>query len=908
MASGEPPTLTNTDAKTICITIDGIAIRVPEGTALLKAIETIGISLPALCFDERMAPSSSCRLCQVEIEGRERASCACATPATEGMVVRTRSPALEGFRRAALGFLARSYPPEALQKSPEKPFHRFLKDYGVTPGTEPDSAPSGRLIDLTHPYIRVDMRQCISCYRCIRICEEVQGQYAWKKEKRGGATLVLPNSGGALAASSCVSCGACADTCPTGALEDISVLEKGAPSHWVRTTCPYCGTGCELDVGVREDRIVTVRPVKDSPVSKGHLCVKGRYSWQFVDSPERVTRPMIRLSGRWVETSWEEALREAARMMRQAREVAGPDSVAILASSRATNEESYLAQKLARFHVGTNNVDCCARVCHGPSAAGLGLIFGTGAATNSFDDIERTQAFLIVGTNATENHPIVGDRIRQRILAGIPAVVIDPRRTELASIATVHLQLRPGTNLPLLNALAREILHQGWHDPDFISRRTEGFEDYSRSLEPWTLEKAAEICGVEPALIHEAARLYAQATPAMMFHGLGVTEHIQGTDGVLALAQLALLTGNVGKPGAGVNPLRGQNNVQGTANMGCEPARLTGYQKIEAARELHERVWGRPIPATKGLSAMTMMDAASQGKLKSLLLIGYDLLLSHPNLSATREALSSLDSLIIVDLFLNRTAQEFGHVFLPACSSFEKDGTFMNSERRIQKLRPALRPRGESKTDLEILKLLARELGETEGFAHADSEAVWNEIRAVWPAGAGISYERIEKHGIQWPCPNETHPGTEVLHGERFPIGEKARLRPLGFQPSSERISPEFPMLMNSGRSLFHFNAATMTGPSRNRELRRDDLVQLHPEDARRVGVATGDRVRVKSRHGEFTGVAEITAEVRPGELFTTFHAVQNLVNLATGTGRDPVTDTPEYKVTAARIERLPPA
>ncbi|MGZ3706425.1 MAG: molybdopterin oxidoreductase family protein, partial [Bdellovibrionota bacterium] len=579
------------------------------------------------------------------------------------------------------------------------------------------------------------------------------------------------------------------------------------------------------------------------------------------------------------------------------------DAIGVLGSSRATNEESYLVQKFARLAVGTNNVDCCARVCHTPSAAGLGSLFGTGAATNSFNDIERARAFLVFGCNPTSNHPIVGARIRQRALAGVPLIVADPKRTELAAIATVHLPLRPGTNIPLLHGMASVIVEEKLFDQDFISLRTEGVETYAEFLKAWTPERAAGICGLDPELIRKAARLYAQNHPAMCFHGLGITEQVQGTDGVLALGHLALLTGNVGLPGSGLNPLRGQNNVQGTAVMGCEPDKLTGSQKFTQALARHELVWGAELPRRPGLDLMRMLDAAAEGKLKGLLVFGYDVMLTNPNAAVTESAMKSLESVVVVDLFLTETAKAFGTVFLPVVSSFEKEGTFMNAERRVQRVRRAISPRGEAKTDLEVTALLAERMGVREGFTFSGAEDVWNEIRELWPAVRGITYSRLEKGGLQWPCPSEDHPGTEVMHAERFASGTKAKFQLIDYTPSGEQISEEFPFLLNTGRSLYHFNASTMTGRSRNQELEATDLVFVHPRDASRLNLSQGSKITVRSRHGGFKGTAAISDVVSPGQAFCTFHNVAAMVNRVTGSGRDPITRTPEFKVTAVCIE-----
>ncbi|MGZ3693891.1 MAG: formate dehydrogenase subunit alpha, partial [Bdellovibrionota bacterium] len=839
----------------------------------------------------------------VHVDGRNRPLCACATEIEKGMVVETHTPALEHFRKSLLTMLAKSYPMGEVQRFPEKPLHRYFREYEV-------EAPAGsqrreRLVDETHPYIAVNMNRCIECFRCVHICDELQGQFVWRVLGHGADLKIIPDLQTTLLKSSCVSCGACVDTCPSGALEDISLIQEGMPSSWQRTTCPYCGTGCEMNVGVKSDKIVVSRPVLDAPVSKGHLCVKGRYATAYVDAEDRITTPMVRRLGNWVPVSWNEALAAAAAALLRIKSREGPDAIGILGSSRATNEESFLVQKFARIAVGTNNVDCCARVCHTPSAAGLGAVFGMGAATNSFNDIERTRAFLIFGCNPTENHPIVGARIRQRVLAGIPLVVVDPRKTELARIATVHLALRPGTNIPLLHALAHVIVEEALSNTSFLAERTDGFELYRDSLKEWTPERAGVICGLDPELIRKAARIYAGKHPAMCFHGLGITEQIQGTDSVIGLAHLAMLTGNVGIPGAGINPLRGQNNVQGTSVMGCEPDNLTGSQKIPLAREVHEKIWGAHLPKANGLDLMEMLEKAAAGQLKGMLIFGYDIALTNPNAHGTKGALDQLEAVIVVDLFMTKTAEAHGTVFLPVVSSFEKDGTFMNAERRIQRVRRALHPRGEAKTDSEVIALLAERMGFSNGFQYSGAEAIWNEVRELWPAVKGISYQRLEHGGLQWPCPAEDHPGTEVLHTRQFKSGTRATFRVIGFIPSAEQASDEFPFVLNTGRSLYHFNAATMTGRTKNRELAPDDLIFVHLSDATRLGISDGMKIHVASRHGGFDGTAALGDAVRPGEIFTTFHHVETLVNRVTGIGRDTVTHTPEFKVTAVNIKPL---
>lgn len=717
--------------------------------------------------------------------------------------------------------------------------------------------------------------------------------------------LRIATEGGVpLAETHCVGCGACVDTCPTAALTDARAWREPAPQAFVRTTCPYCGVGCELHVGVADDRIVTARPVLDARASKGHLCVKGRYAHGYVDAPDRASSPAVRRDGRWHAVDWDEAVAVVAEGLRRIVDTHGADAVGVLGSARATNEENYLIQKFARVVVGTNNVDCCARVCHTPSAAALKRMLGTGAGTNSFDDIEKAAAFLVVGANPLESHPVVGARIRQRALRGVPLVVVDPRRTPLAAVADIHLAIRPGTNIPLLNAMARVIVDERLVDGAFLAARVDGFDAFRSSVDPWTPECAAPLCGVSTEAIRSAARLYATARPAMCLHGLGVTEHVQGTEGVMALVNLALLTGNLGRAGAGINPLRGQNNVQGAAVMGCDPALLTGSVAIADARDRFEAAWGTTLPVSNGLNLLAMMDHARSGQLKALYAVGYDVLASLADAHETAEALSRLDLLVVQDLFLSETARLFGHVFLPAVSSYEKAGTFMNAERRIQRVRRAVSPRGHARDDAAIVCALAGASGHAAQFAYRDAEAIWDEVRAVWPAVAGIGYARLEEGGLQWPCLRDGDPGTAVLHVDTFAHRRRARLEPIAFRPTTERVDDAYPFLLTTGRVLHQFNVGTMTGRTSQRALRPTDTLDMHPDDARRLELRGDTDVRVTSRHGETVLPLRITDTVQPGQLFASFHDPSRSVNRLTGPARDAITGAPEYKVTAVRVAR----
>jgi formate dehydrogenase major subunit len=888
------------------LTIDGLSCDVAEGRTVLAAAAEAGIDIPTACADLRLAPSGSCRLCVVEVDGEPRPVAACTTPVHDGMVVRTHTTELASLRQTLLRLLAADYPPGAVSSAPDEPFHRLLADHGLTGGAS--SSPDASLVDDSHPLIRVDLNRCIECWRCVRICAEVQGQFSWRIADRGASSRIVPDSGGAFADSSCVSCGACVDTCPTGALEDVNLLGAPRPTRWTRTTCPYCGVGCEMHVGTHAERVVTVVPALDAPVNRGHLCVKGRYAHEFVRAPDRQTRPLIRAKGGpWRPVSWEEAIAAAATGLRAALDTRGPGAVGVLGSARATNEDNYLIQKLARVALGTNNVDCCARVCHAPSATGLKSMLGTGAATSSFADIEAARTILVCGSNTTENHPIVGARIKQAVRRGANLIVIDPRHIELADYAELHLRPRPGTTVALLNAMAAVIVVEGLFDDGFVATRVEGFDAFADHVGAWAPDRVEALCGVPAPDIAAAARLYATAKPAIAFHGLGVTEHTQGTEGVMSLANLALLTGNLGQPGTGVNPLRGQNNVQGAAHMGCEPAHLPGYAPLAESAGRVGAIWGVEIPTEAGLDVMQLLDAADLGTLRALLVAGWDLLLTQPNANVTHRALSRLDTLVIVDLFLNETATEFGTVFLPAASAFEKDGTFMNSERRVQRIRAAVAPPGQAKPDWEIVCRLAAALGRADQFAYEKPADIWAEIRRVWEPGAGIAWERLDvPGGLQWPCPTEDHSGTTLLHSQSFggTQGPKASLRTIDYRPTPEQPDAEFPLVLITGRNLYAFNAGTMTGRSTILTLRPTDRLEICAADAAPLGIGAGDTVVVRSRYGLATLAADVTERVPPGTVFATFCDPATSLNRLTGPHRDSYTHTPEYKVTAVRLAR----
>jgi formate dehydrogenase major subunit len=882
------------------VTVNGQPRQCAAGQTVLSALRGTADDVPALCDDPRLTPIGGCRLCIVEIAGHDRPVAACTTALADGMAISTHTPDVEHLRRTQLRLLAAHYPSPSGRRSRLSEFERLIRAYGLEDELGQSVRPDA--VDDSHPCIHVDMSRCIHCFRCVRICEEVAGRFVWRAWNRGDRTEIRPAQGTNLRDSDCVSCGACVNTCPSGALVDKATLAGGLPIAEVRTVCGYCGTGCEIHAGVRDGRIASVRPVLDAPVNKGHLCVKGRYGLEFVHAPDRITQPMIREGADWKPVTWDRAIALVAEKLQSAIDRFGPDAVGVLGSARATNEENYVAQKFARIVIGTNNVDCCARVCHAPTAAGMKLMLGTGAATNSFDDIEQARTLLVCGANPRENHPIVGDRIVQAARRGAKLIVIDPRKIELTRHACLHLQPRPGTNIPLLNAIAHAIVAEGLFDRAAMDH-LENWDSFRRFLADYSPERVAEVCGVAPELIRRAATLYATQKPAMCFHGLGVTEHVQGTEGVMCLVNLALITGNIGRLGSGVNPLRGQNNVQGAAHMGCDPGILTGSVSLKEHGDRFAAIWRHPLPGRPGLDLMKMMDAAEAGRFKALWAIGYDVGLTNPNAASTLAALRSLELLVVQDLFLTETAKLAGNVFLPACSSFEKDGTFMNSERRIQRVRKAIDPCGDSRTDWEIVCQVARAMGHAESFAFQSAEEIWDEIRSVWPVGAGISYERLDRGGLQWPCPAADHPGTTILHAELFAGNHPVKLRAIEFSPTSEQVSEEYPFVLISGRALYQFNAGTMTGRSSTAQFQPVDVVQIAPEDARRLGVVDGQTVRLCSRYGEVSIQAQITATVKAGELFTTFQSPEVFLNRLTGRNRDRFVHTPEYKVTAVRLE-----
>jgi formate dehydrogenase major subunit len=877
------------------VTVDGRAVSVPDGAYVLDATRLAGADVPTLCHDERLGPAGICRVCLVRADGAVVA--ACAAPAVDGMQVTTTDPEVAGEVRLVVELLAERLPGRALDHPSE------LTAVCGQVGVGVDAFGGGRDLgrDESHPYFTYDRDLCIACGRCVRMCEEVQGTFALTLAGRGAETVAAPGAGGLWIESACVSCGGCVDSCPTGSLSERGQVPVTATT---RTTCGYCGVGCELDVHVAGDAVISVTPALDGPVNRGHACVKGRFAHGFVRSGERLSTPLLRRNGTLEPVSWPEALTYVAAELTRIRSAHGPDAIAAISSARATNEENYALQKLMRAVVGTNNVDNCSRICHAPSAAGLTAAFGLSGGTNPADDIDTADLFLLAGTNATEAHPVIGARIRQRVLQGAALIVVDPRRTELAGLADLHLQGRPGANVAVFNALARVLLDDGWADREFLDTRSDGLPALQDKLAAYSPEAVEQISGVPAALLREAAARYGAAARPTIFYGLGVTEHAHGTDGVRTLSNLAILRGAVGTSrGGGVNPLRGQNNVQGASDMGALPDLLPGYQRVvdDEARGRVGDVWGVTLPAQPGLRIPDMFAGALDGRVRALYVMGEDIAQTDPHSQHVRAAIDACELVISQEIFLSETAQ-LADVVLPAASFLEKDGTFVNFDRRFQRVRPALPPPPGARTDFDILVAVADALGGDLG-VRTPSEAM-AECAAVAPLFAGISHERIDRDGaLHWPCRSADDPGTGRLYERGFetPSG-RAQLAAVDWLPPGEQPDAEFPYTLITGRRLTHYNSGTMTRRTPNLDLVSHEVLDLHPDDLARLRLREGDEAAVTSRRGQVVVRVHSSDELAPGQAFLAFHFPEVATNVLTSEVVDAVTSCPEYKVTAVSI------
>jgi formate dehydrogenase alpha subunit len=896
-------------AMPVGLTIDGRAVSVPAGATVLDAVNRLGLPLPQLCKDPDRPPLGACRTCLVQVEGQKGFPASCHLPAREGMVVRTDTPEVTRLRRGVLdltrsmltagegrdgfGQLGEASARHDLARPSWVPLHRFS-------------------VDASKSFFVLDREACILCGRCTTACDDVQRIGAIGLLGRGHAERVGVFGDGAMAASICTSCGQCVATCPTGALRPKEA--PVAPVRRVETTCPYCGVGCGIVASVRPDGRLAVMAddVPDNRASEGMLCVKGRFGTGFVHAKDRVLRPMIRRDARWQPVSWDEALDHTAEGLARNRGFVGA-----LASAKATNEDGYVVQKLLRAVLDTNNVDHCTRLCHSPSVEAMLVSMGSGATSNSYVDYEEAGCLLVVGADASANHPVIAVRFRRAVARGAKLVVVNPKRIELCDYADIWIRQRPGTDVALFNAMARVILEEGLADGEFVRTRTEGFDAWREAVAPYTPEEAERLTGVPAADIVQAARWYARPPFAgsCLIWGMGVTQHINGTANAHALLNLSLVTGQLGRPASGISPLRGQNNVQGCGDAGCIPTNLPGYQRFDDAATLDrfERAWGVRPPSRPGLVVTEMVEGCLSGDVRAMYVVGENPLLSEPDLNHARKAFGQLDFLVVQDLFLHETA-ELAHVFLPAAAFAEKEGTFTNSERRVQRVRQVLDPPGETRPDwwitAELAKRVARRLGRPAGgFDWAGPTAVFDEMAGLVGFLGGLSHARLDREGgLQWPCPTPDHPGTRFLYAESFPRGKGKFVAVTQTEVAAELPDPDYPFILNTGRLLYHWHGGTITR-------RVDGLLELaprlqvavHPLDGRRLRLREGDPVRVVSRRGELEAYAHLTDDVRAGEVFVPFvRLAESSANFLTNSAHDPATKIPEYKVCAVRLERVP--
>ncbi|GGF31246.1 formate dehydrogenase subunit alpha [Aliidongia dinghuensis] len=907
---GTPPSLAS---EMVTLEIDGIAVTVPAGTSVMRAASEIGTQVPKLCATDSLEPFGSCRLCLVEIEGRRGTPASCTTPVEPGMKVKTQTNRLAKLRRGVMELYISDHPLDCLTCAANGDCE--LQDMAGVVGLREvrygyDGANHlAAEKDTSNPYFTFDPAKCIVCSRCVRACEEVQGTFALTIDGRGFASAVSPG-GTDFLASECVSCGACVQACPTATLMENSVIEAGQAEHSVITTCAYCGVGCGFKAEMRGTEVVRMMPWKDGQANHGHSCVKGRFAWGYATHKERILKPMIRakITDPWREVSWEEAIAYAASEFKRIQAKYGQDSIGGITSSRCTNEETYLVQKLVRAGFGNNNVDTCARVCHSPTGYGLSTTFGTSAGTQDFDSVMQADVILVIGANPTDAHPVFGSRMKKRLREGARLIVADPRRIDLVRTphveADYHLQLKPGANVALINAMAHVVVAEGLVAEDYVAERCDPVE-FARwrafiAEQRHSPEAVEAITGVPAADVRAATRLYATGGNAAIYYGLGVTEHSQGSTMVMGMANLAMATGNVGREGVGVNPLRGQNNVQGSCDMGSFPHEFTGYRHVsnDAVRESFEAVWNVTLRGEPGLRIPNMLDAAVDGTFKGLYIQGEDIAQSDPDITHVTAGLAAMECVVVQDLFLNETAS-FAHVFLPGSSFLEKDGTFTNAERRISMVRQALPPMAVY-ADWEVTMLLSNALGYPMDYKHPSE--IMDEIARLTPTFAGVSFEKIERLGsVQWPCNDKAPEGTPTMHVGGFVRG-KGRFAITEFVPTDERTSARFPLILTTGRILSQYNVGAQTRRTENVVWHEEDLLEIHPFDAEHRGIADGDWVSLVSRAGETSLRAKISDRMQPGVVYTTFHNPETAANVVTTDYSDWATNCPEYKVTAVQV------
>ncbi|AKM31674.1 formate dehydrogenase subunit alpha [Pandoraea faecigallinarum] len=898
----------------VTLEIDGEQVTVPAGTSIMRAASEGGVNVPKLCATDSLEPFGSCRLCLVEIEGRRGFPASCTTPVEPGMKVRTQSPKLQELRKGVMELYISDHPLDCLTCAANGDCE--LQDmagvtglrevrYGFDGANHFDSEK-----DESNPYFTYDASKCIVCNRCVRACEETQGTFALTISGRGFEARVSAGQDQAFMDSECVSCGACVAACPTATLQEKSVIHLGQAEHAKITTCAYCGVGCSFKAEMKGNEVVRMVPHKDGQANEGHACVKGRFAWGYATHKDRILTPKIRkkITDPWQEVSWDEALDYAASEFRRIQAKYGRDSIGGLVSSRCTNEEDYLVQKLVRAAFGNNNVDTCARVCHSPTGYGLKATLGESAGTQTFKSVEHSDVILVMGANPTDGHPVFGSRMKKRLRQGAKLIVIDPRRIDLVKSphinADYHLQLRPGTNVAMINALAHVIVTEGLMADEFIAERCEDrafaqWRDFIARAEN-SPEATEAHTGVPAHLVRGAARLYATGGNAAIYYGLGVTEHAQGSTTVIGIANLAMATGNVGREGVGVNPLRGQNNVQGSCDMGAFPHELPGYRHVSdsSARALFEAEWGVELQAEPGLRIPNMFDAALAGTFMGLYCQGEDIVQSDPNTQHVTHALEQMECIVVQDIFLNETAK-YAHVLLPGSSFLEKDGTFTNAERRISRVRQVMPPRA-GYADWEVTIQLAKRLGYEMNYSHPSE--IMDEIARLTPTFAGVSYEKLDRMGsVQWPCNEDAPEGTPVMHIDEFVRG-KGKFLITQYVPTDEKVTRRFPLILTTGRILSQYNVGAQTRRTQNNHWHSEDRLEIHPHDAQERGIKDGDWVGIQSRAGETVLRAIISERVQPGVVYTTFHFPESGANVITTDNSDWATNCPEYKVTAVQV------
>jgi formate dehydrogenase major subunit len=913
--------------KTVTLSIDGQSVTVPAGTSVMAAAMSLGTKIPKLCATDSLEPFGSCRLCLVEIEGRRGTPASCTTPAEEGMVVRTQSENLSGLRKGVMELYISDHPLDCLTCSAngdcelqdmagavglrEVRYGYEGENHVFAKGQDGLANENWLAKDTSNPYFTYDPSKCIVCNRCVRACEEVQGTFALTITGRGFESRVAAGPTDFLG-SECVSCGACVQACPTATLMENKVIEHGQPEHSVVTTCAYCGVGCSFKAEMQGDRVIRMVPYKDGKANEGHSCVKGRFAWGYATHTDRMTKPMIRaeITDPWREVSWEEAINYAASEFKRIQAKYGRESVGAITSSRCTNEEVFLVQKLVRAAFRNNNVDTCARVCHSPTGYGLRTTLGTSAGTQDFKSVAKSDVILVIGANPTDGHPVFASRMKKRIREGARLIVADPRRIDMVESphikADYHLPLRPGTNVALLNALSHVVVTEGLIDEAYVRERCDlgDFEHWARFVarEENSPEASEQYTGVPAADVRASARLYATGGNGAIYYGLGVTEHSQGSTTVMAMANLAMATGNIGRDGVGINPLRGQNNVQGSCDMGSFPHEFSGYRHVsdDSTRQVFEMLWGVPLDPEQGLRINNMLDEAVEGTFKGLYIQGEDIAQSDPNTKHVTAGLASMECVVIQDIFLNETAK-YAHVFLPGASFLEKDGTFTNAERRINRVRQVMAPLA-GKDEWQVTIDLARALGYEMAYGHPSE--IMDEIARLTPSFAGVSYDKLDKLGsVQWPCNDKAPTGTPLMHVDRFVRG-KGKFMITEYVPTDERTGPRFPLLLTTGRILSQYNVGAQTRRTENSAWHDEDVLEIHAFDAESRGIRDGDLVALASRSGDIALRAVISERMQPGVVYTTFHHAKTGANVITTDYSDWATNCPEYKVTAVEVRR----